>query len=109
MDPSAETIISNPDNILQLRVCRDLFNKQVSGLNNSVASFKNLYSFTELEVLEYVVVFKRIKTYQQACLVWTNWRRVDQKELEAGPDLVRASPKIYTGPLEKNSRSNKRE
>lgn len=60
--------ISNPDNIPELKKCQTLLNKEVSGLNDSVASSKNLYFFTGLEVDEYVEVFNRIKTNQQACL-----------------------------------------
>ncbi|KAK1363431.1 hypothetical protein POM88_038992 [Heracleum sosnowskyi] len=60
--------ISNPDNIPELKECQTLLNKEVSGLDHLVASSKNLYFFTGLEVDQYVEVFDRLKTYQQACL-----------------------------------------
>lgn len=60
--------ISNPDNIPELKECQTLLNKEVSGLNDSVASSKNLYFFTGVEVSEYLEVFDRVKTHQQACL-----------------------------------------
>lgn len=48
--------------------CEVLLNKDLSGLNNSVSSRKNLYYFTKTEVGEYVLAFNRMETYQQACL-----------------------------------------
>ncbi|KAK1363429.1 hypothetical protein POM88_038990 [Heracleum sosnowskyi] len=44
--------ISNPDDIPELRECRTLLNKEVSGLSDSVTSYKKLYSFTGHEVSE---------------------------------------------------------
>ncbi|KAL1810232.1 hypothetical protein ACET3Z_027222 [Daucus carota] len=60
--------ISNPDNIPELQECQALLNNEVSGLNDSAASSRNLYFFTGLEVDEYLEVFNRMETYQQACL-----------------------------------------
>lgn len=61
------TNISKLDDILELQECQMLLDKEMSKLNNSLASFQDLNSFSQ-DVSEYLDRFKRIETYQQACL-----------------------------------------
>ncbi|KAK1363428.1 hypothetical protein POM88_038989 [Heracleum sosnowskyi] len=48
--------------------CQALLNKELSGLNDSVSSFRNFYSFTKTEAGEYVAILNMMETNQQACL-----------------------------------------
>lgn len=60
--------VSKLNDIPELQECRVLLNKEMSELNNSVASSQNHDSFRQ-EINEYLDRFKRIETYQQACLI----------------------------------------
>lgn len=59
--------ISKSNDIPELRECQVLLNREMSELNNSVASSQNLDSFRQ-EVDKYLDRFKKLETYQQACL-----------------------------------------
>ncbi|KAK1363426.1 hypothetical protein POM88_038987 [Heracleum sosnowskyi] len=61
------TNISKHIDIPELRECQVLLDKEMSELNNSVASIQNNHLFRQ-EVNEYLDRFRRMETYQQACL-----------------------------------------